>query len=69
MDFLIAVVDHIQNDEREYIEASNLLAAAADAYLNEVTRLKHRGYKNTSHLEENLRPLPQPIASALKYAQ
>lgn len=69
MDFLIAVVDHIQNDEREYIEASNLLAAAADAYLNEVTRLKHRGYKNTSHFEENLRPLPHPIASALKYAQ
>lgn len=69
MDFLIAVVDHIQNDEREYIEASNLLAAAADAYLNEATRLKHRGYKNTSHFEENLRPLPQPIASALKYAQ
>ncbi|TDY87443.1 UNVERIFIED_ORG: hypothetical protein DFO49_4083 [Herbaspirillum seropedicae] len=69
MDFLISVVDHIQNDEREYIEASNLLAAAADAYLNEATRLKHRGYKNTSHLEENLRPLPQPIASALKYAR
>ncbi|ASU40184.1 hypothetical protein hmeg3_19080 [Herbaspirillum sp. meg3] len=67
MDFLIAVVEHIQNDEREYIEASNLLASAADAYLHEMTPLKHRGYKNTRHLEENLRPLPPPIASALKY--
>lgn len=68
MDFLIAIVDHIENDEREYIEASNLLASAADAYLDEVTKLKHKGYKVTRHLEENLRPLPKPIASALKYA-
>lgn len=67
MDFLIAVVEHVQNDEKEYIAATNLLAAAADEYLDEVTTIKHRGYKEPIHLEEQLRPLPTPIASALKY--
>jgi hypothetical protein len=67
LDFLIGIVDHIQQDERIYIDATNKLAAAADIYLNEITPLKHRGYENKRFIEENLPPLPRPIAYALKY--
>lgn len=66
-DFLMALVERLEKDEKVYIAATDNLATAADAYLGEVTPLKHRGFKNQKFLDENMKPLPRIFVDVLKY--
>ncbi|AYR25687.1 hypothetical protein RC54_18530 [Herbaspirillum rubrisubalbicans] len=66
-DFLLAVVDRIENDEEIYINATNKLAEAADAYLGEITPLKHKGYEEPEKVAGRMKPLPRIFVDMLKY--
>lgn len=65
-DFLVAVIVRVENDEKIYINATNALAEAADAYLAEITPLKHKGYDDQEKIDEKMKPLPPLFVNMLK---